>query len=246
MTSFPPWTMKAKTVPIPKTEKIPTVAESRPITVLSTIYRIWPRVSTTKVLQYLGSTLPADITGMLPGRGALNASYHFQVLLEIARSKKENISGITLDLRKRFNLIHRNKVLQLLESFGIPQKILQKWYLSLENMTRYWVLNKQCSDAFSTSTGCPEGDSWSVICMICIATFWTSGIRSVSPHTSASAYADNWSLWSTQDADHDHTLEHTCSFTSNLGLEIDWDKTWKWTTASIISREFQNAISKHV
>ena len=183
---------------------------------------------------------------MLPGRGALNASYHFQVLLEIARSKKENISGITLDLRKCFNLIHRKKVLQLLESFGIPQKILQKWYLSLENMTRYWMLNKQCSDVFSTSTGCPEGDSWSVICMICIATFWTSGIRSVSPHTSASAYADNWSLWSTQDADHDQTLEHTCSFTSNLGLEIDWDKTWKWTTASIISREFQNAISKHV
>ena len=74
------------------------------------------------------------------------------------------------------------------------------------------MLNKQCSSEFSTNTGCREGDSWSVICMICVATFWTSGIRSVSPDTSASAYADNWSGWSTQDADHDRTLEHTCSF----------------------------------
>ncbi len=246
MPSFPDWMMKAKTVPIPKTELTPTVVQSRPITVLATIYRIWSRVSTTKVLQYLGTVLPADITGMLPGRGALNASYHFQVLLEIAKDLKKNITGITLDLKKCFNLIHRKKVLQLLEAFGIPTKILQKWYLSLRNMTRYWMINKQCSDDFVTYTGCPEGDSWSVICMICIATFWATGIRSVSSHTCASAYADNWSFWSTQDEDHEHTLEHTSRYTKTLGLEIDWNKTWKWTTASIVSREFQDAIAKHV
>ncbi len=244
--SFPEWLMKAKTVPIPKTDQLPTVAESRPITVLSTIYRIWSRVSSTQVLQYLGSVLPADITGMLPGRGAQNATYHFQVLLETSKFLKKHVSGITLDLKKCFNLIHRGKVFKLLEVFGIPQKILQKWYRSLKKLTRFWMINKQCSEEFPTYTGCPEGDSWSVICMICIALFWTNGIHSVSPSASASAYADNWSWWSTNDSDLDLTLQHTCQFVRYLGLEIDWNKTWKWTTASIISKEFQDAITKHV
>ena len=183
---------------------------------------------------------------MLPGRGALNASYHFQVLLEQARTIQKHISGLTLDLRKCFNLICRKKVLQILRLFEIPTDILLKWFHSLENMTRYWMINKQCSDTFETTTGCPEGDSWSVVCMIGIATCWAAGIHAVSPRTSASAYADNWSVWSLQDCDHDSSLEHTCHFTSTLGLEIDWEKTWKWTTATIISSEFQNAIAKHV
>ena len=101
--------MCARTIPLPKVDHLPRPGDSRPITILPTVYRLWSRVVTNRILGYLGNILPPQITGMLPGRGAATASYDFQVLLEISKRRIQTLTGVTLDLRKCFNLIHRQK-----------------------------------------------------------------------------------------------------------------------------------------
>lgn len=238
--------MIAKTVPLPKTEGIPFAKDSRPITILPTIYRLWSRLVASKMLQVLGATLPPQVTGMLPARGALSASYNFQFILEQARAMQRHLSGVTLDLRKCFNLISRQKLQALLIRCGFPEGIIKKWIGSLQEMQRFWQVGHECSTFFDTSTGCPEGDSLSVVAMICIAWWWVEGISRIHDEMGSSAYADNWTWWAVDPVLHDPAFRHTTMLTSEMGLEVDWNKTWRWETSGDHADIFKNTIEQHV
>ena len=221
---FPSSFMCARTIPLPKVDHLPQPGDSRPITILPTTYRLWSRVVTNKILCYLGNILPPQITGMLPGRGAATASYDFQVLLEISKKKIQAITGITLDLRKCFNLIHRKKVRQLMILWGIPMPLITKWFDTLMKIQRFWDIQTCCSDMQTAVTGCPEGDSWSVVAMLTIAATWAHTLCLIHPTIDATAYADNWTWWSQDVNIHMECLSHTVNFTKWLGLQIDWKK----------------------
>ena len=227
---YPNYLLCARTIPLPKTDGIPSPGDSRPITILPTTYRLWSRVVSNKILCYLGQILPPQITGMLPGRGAATASYDFQVLLEISKKRVQKLTGITLDLRKCFNLIHRKKVQQLMLAWGIPATLVDRWFESLKHIRRFWDIQNCCSDLQYATTGCPEGDSWSVIAMLTIAATWAHTLCSLHPTLDATAYADNWTWWSPDINQHEACIAHTIKFTQWLGLQIDWRKTWRWST----------------
>ena len=66
--------------------------------------------------------------------------------------------------------------------------------------------------------------------MVAIANVWVSAALTRAPSASTTAYADNWTWWSAYFADHQFLLQHTVSFCNILGLQIDWNKTWVWST----------------
>lgn len=108
--AFPSWFMLSRTIALPKKLEKPTAADSRPITIMATIYRLWSKVTCRAILKVLANQLPLAITGMVPGRGAFDASYMLQTMLELAGKKQQSIEGVTLDLRKCFNLMARKKI----------------------------------------------------------------------------------------------------------------------------------------
>ena len=242
---FPSYLLCARTIPLPKVDHLPRPEDSRPITILPTTYRLWARVVTNQILCFLGNILPPQITGMLPGRGAATASYDFQVLLEISKKRLQAITGITLDLRKCFNLIHRQKVRQLMLAWGIPETLVNKWFDALIKICRFWDIQTNCSDMQGACTGCPEGDSWSVIAMLTIAATWAHTLCSIHPSLDATAYADNWTWWCQDIQKHDECIAHTVKFTKWLGLQIDWKKTWRWSTNSEQVKNLDTILQPH-
>ena len=72
---------------------------TRPITILPTIYRLWSKVCTKAVLQRIATCAPVAITGMVPRRGAMDASYKLQAMLEKLGHQKSTGTGLTLDLK---------------------------------------------------------------------------------------------------------------------------------------------------
>ena len=239
---FPEWLMRAKTVPLPKSEKF-LAKQTRPITILPTLYRIWAKVCVKEILQKLASVLPPSITGMLPQRGALNASYDLQAMLEEKRFLQTPIAGVTLDLRKCFNLVIRQKAKQTLRAYGIPAEWIQKWFDSLTQMQRYWQIQQEVSTLIPANNGIPEGDPWSVAIMVCISSDWVRGLDALNQDIGSSAYADNWSFWQAIHKDHSPMISHTLAYTSQMGLEIDWDKTWIWSTCSSGHKPLQSVIN---
>ena len=230
LTSFPDQFMIARTVALPKVSGCPRAKDSRPITIMATLYRLWSKMICRSLLKYFGEKLPAMVTGLLPGRGAKTAIYDFQALIEIARFRKQRLTGVTLDLRKCFNLISRTKARKLLQLFAIPNWIIDKWFLSIQKLKRFWDVGGACSELQGSSTGVPEGDAFSVLIMVIIAAAWTYVLGAEGSSVDASAYADNWSWWAGNEHEHNFVFDWTTSFTKWLGLQIDWEKTWQWAT----------------
>ena len=98
----------------------PTIEEFRPITVLAQCYRLWSKVVTRVILQKLGTLMPKEVTGFLPGRGPADASYCQQFLLEGAHATNTCQSGFALDLKRCFNTIGRKGAAQIMKVVGIP------------------------------------------------------------------------------------------------------------------------------
>ena len=172
-----------------------------------------------------------DITGLLPGRGAFETAYTTQWFFEAAQSKGNKCAGITLDLVKCFNIINRTRGIAILAHLGVPHSILEQWSRSLARLTRRWEVCGQCSESIPSSCGFPEGDVLSVVVMLGVAQCWTIACRKrVAAQALLSAYADNWAWAVCQPQEMQPILATTLRWTKIIGLRIDWDKTWWWTS----------------
>ena len=230
---FPSWFMEAKVFAAPKTHGTPVPDKIRPITVLSQLYRVWAQVVCRQLLSAFGKFMTCDITGLLPGRGAFEAAYATQYFFEEAHAAGEPCAGITLDLVKCFNAINRSRGVDILRHLGVPEPILAQWSGSLAKLSRRWEVLGQCSDPISSTCGFPEGDVFSVLVMLGVAQCWTAACRTRTTDSALiSAYADNWA-WAVKDVlDIEPLLDVTVRWTKIIGLQIDWTKTWWWTSHS--------------
>lgn len=104
---FPVHHMAARTVPLGKKQDATQYKDTRPITVISVLYRLWSRVVTTQVLHAWGGSFDQAISGFLPGRDYAHQIYKLQHLLECGHLglQEPEWGGLTLDLVKAFNLL---------------------------------------------------------------------------------------------------------------------------------------------
>lgn len=227
-TGFPPWFMTAKVTPLNKTTGTPAGHEIRPITIFSLLYRLWASLICKQTLQQWNNWCPADISGLMPGRGAHLASYDTQAMLEFHRFSHEFPSGLTFDLKKCFNCIRQNIAFLLLVEMKLPPELVQQMQRSIEHMSRYWQISNEHFGPHHATWGFAEGDPFSVLIMISIALAWTSFIKAKCPSIFPSAYADNWAWKALETEPQIDAFKHTLQLTHLFGLQIDSKKSWVW------------------
>ena len=232
---FPTKWLVAITIPLGKEIGAHSPAKTRPITVLSLLYRLWSKVVTSQILQHWSRHLPGYIVGFIPGRSPQNEMVKIQHEFEVSHSKFETgasqCQGLTLDLVKCFNLIPREPARRALIKAGIPDHMIQTWFQSLQRLVRYWKFGDAIIESGQTTTGTPEGDTVSVLCCVAISRIWA---HHLSVHQAIpSCYADNWSWRCKTLQSNLRALEATRDFTNACRLRIDWGKTWAWITYHI-------------
>ena len=241
---FPEWFMTSITFALSKTNDIPVASQTRPITVMAQLYRLWSKVICKQLLCHFSLHFGPDITGFLRSRGPMDATYLQQWWLEFHHTQRQAASGFSLDLIKCFNTINRSAVHAILQKLLVPSEILRQWYCSLQHLKRLWIIQSQCSEPQPANNGCPEGDTFSVICMLALAFTWTSAIRRLTNNPCISAFADNWG-WSTNDPnDHRCIFEVTIAFVRATGMSIDWQKSWLWATQKQHAQVLKQALSR--
>ena len=222
--------LQGRTLPIAKTWTIEEASSTRPITVLPLVYRIWGKVATVQIIRQLSSFLPKQISGFLKGRSAFQAAYNFQVWLEQTATLHQQRSGVTLDLIKCYNLIHRGTAADILTEFNIDPELVAQWSAATRNLHRFWEVDGVVSDTFATSTGCAEGDPIAVVVMILISACWIYNCPYQEQRIRMNAYADNWSWASTDPSDHPEIVEATTAICKMVRLKVDPNKTWIWAS----------------
>ena len=232
--AFPKYLMKAITVPLGKHAQADNPAATRPITLLPVVYRLLAKVVCTQLLKQWHAIIPREILGFMPGRHPHHYMLQLQFQLEQRLMQKQQIGahwqGLTLDLVKCFNLLPRWPCRQAMIHYGIPVAWVDFWYQTLQHTERWWQLGPSIHHGGRSTTGAPEGDSWSVLACIAISTTWTQILA--THDTFPSAYADNWAWRSLSTASNLAALRATVHYTNALRLQIDWRKTWMWSTDS--------------
>ncbi len=235
--------MKVITIPMGKVEIPEKPSQTRPITLLGMLYRLWSKVSSKILLRHLQKSLPESLIGFIPGRSMqltmLKQQFAFEQLHQNPGSPV-HWEGVTLDIVKCFNAIARLPAAMAMELLGIPRSWIQFWKTSLGRTNRFWKIHEQLWEGDFTTTGCPEGDCWSIIACLGLSYIWTSIVTKGT--TQPLSFADNWN-WRSQDTESNIiAIQDTVRFLNAIKLQIDWNKTWIWCTSSVIKNAWKNRI----
>ena len=181
--SFPGHLMQARVAVLSKVLEAQLPCQARPITIMSTLWRLCARVLTLQLLAQWGQLLPSSILAFLPGRSSLDLGYWLLHSVEEALLTDTAVSGFTLDLQKAVNNLPRLPCLELLRRMGVPSSAVEFWHKSLSK----------------ASTGLSEGCPASIMAMTDICLLFTTQVRHL---LQLRTFVDNWT-WLT-DSVHCH------------------------------------------
>lgn len=193
------------------------------------------------------SPMGGIVTGFLPHRSPTNMLYALQVQLEQALGRQHGVTlgGLTLDLQKAFNNIPRRPCREILLKLGVDPVLVHCWFTSLKRMRRSWQIQGQLYDMPETVTGVPEGDQWSVLCMLAINRILSFLVALEFPTVAMHLFADNWSYHSDSAEVHDPMVELLQRFTQMLHIPIDWSKTFCWATCPVHTAAWNTVRLQH-
>ena len=242
---FPSWFMLARTFPLSKVEGSPQPGQTRPISVLSQVYRIWARVCCRQIMCQLSATMPPEIQGLLSNRGPLEAAYHQQFSHESCHFANQPAGGMSIDLIKCFNTMCRRCGTLALKALNIPDHLVHQWGASIAVLSRTWVIGSDCSHPIASSNGYPEGDTWSVVVMVILSYCWVVSLKAKASQCCISSYADNWGWYTVNPRMHRVLIDQTVLFVRATNMQIDWAKSWTWSTDNSHSQAIRSSLRRH-
>ena len=214
--------MSAKTILLAKNAEPKSMHDGRPITILSSLYRLLGKVIFRQVADYWSKKLPLPISGGLPGRGVKDVAYAQKFQIESFLSSGRRLGGFSLDLVKAFNNFGRFPLSLAMRKMGIPEYITTFWIQSLARMKRFLFHKSSLSTGIPSTTGVPEGCSLSVLAMISLSTVYYYKLHAVG--TFPYAYADNWSWFTSTQKAHFQAYISTDVTISDIFFQMKWEK----------------------
>ena len=223
---LPDHLMRAKVGVLAKSPDPTSIRESRPITVLATVYRVWSSVFTRQVLHQWRPAFPSTIAGSMPGRACRDLSYLQQHQLELSILSSTPRLGMSLDIVKAF--MGWPPLFCMLQRAGVPRAELEFWFRCLRDLQRFPVLLGQMGEGIGCDNGAPEGDPFSVAAMACTC-FWVHRYG-LTRGALFESYVDNWAWSSASRSALRAALPKGLRFLRALQLPVDWKKSYVWAT----------------
>ena len=165
----------------------PSWSDLRPITVASSLYRLWARIRARRILAVLRERGTGMVRVNLPTTtiwGFVSDFLDFHDHL----GDESHPSGIVLDIVKAFNTLNR----------AILREFIDAWIHGLDQMTRRVSIQGNHFGACTGCTGVPEGDPLSVVAMWSFSRLFACVVHAHSTPvlTTPVTYADNWEVLS--------------------------------------------------
>ena len=82
--------------------------------------------------------------------------------------------GLVLDLCKCFNCTLWAFPFHALSALEVPVRLLISWILSLQALTKHWLISGSTFPAGLSTLGFCEGDPLSILAMLLVATSWVT------------------------------------------------------------------------
>ncbi|CAI5465299.1 unnamed protein product [Closterium sp. Yama58-4] len=129
----------------------------RPITLLSSVYKVLAWVVADRIKKVLHEVISTEQYGFLPGRRLSDAVGLVADVIEAAKHKDEDWYILLVDFKKAFDSVSRSFLFGVLEKMGFPHRSI-RWIQGLhENTTTSLLINGWMGDAVEVVSGVRQG-----------------------------------------------------------------------------------------
>ena len=206
-----------------KVEQPQVPKDGRPITILSSLYRLFGKFFSKKILEHWLPHLPEALCGSIPGRSSTDAAWNLAARIEEAMASDRTVFGGSLDLSKAYNLLPRDLVMQMAVRTGWPPPLAEAYSNFLSKLKRYFKLADGLWGPVQSTVGVPEGCPLAVSCMIVVT--WALTARISGLGVSLVSYVDNWSAQMWDSSQLVPFLQEVSSATQTMQLLLNSEKT---------------------
>ena len=215
-----------------KRESAQTVADYRPICILSFVYRVWSSIRTKQILKWLDSITPDSLIGSRPHKEAAHVWFHLASLVEDTSYDNQTITGLSVDIQRCFNELPRIPVFAIATALQIPSRVRIPWQKGLIQLERRFVVSGATGPPIRSNSGFTEGDPLSVVAMYLINLVMTASISQDCPKVIPWSYVDDWQFTAPTAEDTLESFQKVRDFTASLQVQLDLKKCFVWGTTA--------------
>ena len=228
---FPSKLKLAKVIPLYKKEDQRVFGNYRPISLLSSISKIFEKVAFKQILEYFTSNnlLFESQYGFRENHSTELAALEFIDRIKLEMDRKKIPFSIFLDLSKAFDTLNHDILLTKLRYYGI-QGIALNWFQSyLTKRSQYVQYNDTSSSIREIETGVPQGSILGPLLFI----IYMNDIHTVSDKFSFILYADDTTLISPL-CSFSHCSHNDMNYVSTM-INLELTKISDWLAVNKLS-----------
>ena len=155
-----------------------TVENLRPITVLSTLWRVWSRIRHVAVALHVGPMYPPEVLGGRLHHGTHNITDEIKYLADQHLGTSDTLYIIQMDIKKAFNSIWTPGAILVLRRWGIPSHVLD---VMTQAFTGIAFVNRlpgnRVGEQWSSPLGLPQGDPCSALLCNCYMSLFLASLK---------------------------------------------------------------------
>ena len=211
---------------IPKDDN-PSPTNLRPITVTSTIYRLWACRRLKDIMVWQEKWALDSQHGFRPGHRTDDVLMELTSMIEetLLDDSKE-LFMLALDFQKCFDRVPQTLTLDLAEHMGLDKRILRPLRAMYKNLTRRFKLPLGVGECFEVTNGILQGCPISVILINALLSVLFRAIERRVPGCISSSFADDATLASEKD---ESTVQEAVDivdrFCNITGMKLNVKKT---------------------
>ena len=228
---FPSKLKLAKVIPLYKKEDQRVFGNYRPISLLSSISKIFEKDAFKQILEYFTSNnlLFESQYGFRENHSTELAALEFIDRIKLEMDRKKIPISIFMDLSKAFDTLNHDILLTKIQYYGI-QGIALNWFQSyLTNRSQYVQYNDTSSSIREIETGVPQGSILGPLLFI----IYMNDIHTVSDKFSFILYADDTTLISPL-CSFSHCSHNNMNYVSTM-INLELTKISDWLAVNKLS-----------
>ena len=226
-----------------KTETVGDISSTRPITILATVYRLWGKMMTRKMLDHVLPHLPQSLFGSVPGRCAADMTAAIQLQMEEALLTKTDLAGISLDFSKAYNTLSR-PLLECINTRLGMQKAWTPYVAFLDSLKRHFTCGGSWGQSITSTVGVPEGCPVAVVQMILLTWTFTAFIGHKTG-VQIYSYVDDWMMLTKQPGQLVVAIQSLNKLAKKFGLILSLPKSHVFSILTKTARAIRGNLIHH-
>jgi sorting nexin-29 len=130
----------------------------RPITILNTAYKIFAILLNKKLIENIENKLEDNQMGFHPNGSTIDNIFIVRHIFEKSHEHNVDLCNTFVDYTHAFDSVYRNKPIECLKKFDVPDKLIRLIALTLKHTRARVKINKDCTEEFIVKCGVKQGD----------------------------------------------------------------------------------------